>query len=98
LPFLAFHFPQLSLKERTMLGNSQVPDKALLKKINQRVLRAGMSSQSKVTVTIRNGHVTLSGTLQYANQRRTLLRVASSIEGVRSVTDQMQLKTLEKRR
>lgn len=81
-----------------MLGNTQVPDKTLLKKINQRVARAGVGSQSKVTVTIRNGHVTLTGTLQYANQRRPLVRAASSVEGVRSVSDQMQLKAPEKRR
>lgn len=81
-----------------MLGKSQVPDKALLKKINQRVLRAGMGSQCKVAVTIRSGHVTLSGTLQYANQRQSLLKAAHSIEGVRSVSDQLQLKPVEKRR
>ena len=79
-----------------MLGGNQVPDKTLLKKVTQRLLRAG--SQGKVQVTVRNGQVTLSGMLQYANQRRPMVSAAGAIEGVRSVIDQLQLKAQEKRR
>src|SRR3989339_2150669 len=55
-----------------------------------------LSFQSKITVTVRNGHVTLSGTLQYDTQRRSLLNAARGAVGVRNVVDQLQTKPKEK--
>lgn len=71
----------------------QVPDKRVLQKVEQRISRAGLGSHTKVKVAIRNGDVTLSGTLQYETQRRPVLQATRSVEGVRRVMDQLQVKT-----
>ena len=70
----------------------QVPDKQLSQKVQQRLARAGVGSQSAIAVQVRNGDVTLSGSLQYEIQRRSVLHAARSITGVRRVVDQLQLK------
>jgi osmotically-inducible protein OsmY len=66
-----------------------VPDKSIVRKVNQRLCRAGLGSQSKITATVRNGTVTVSGTLQYEIQRRSVLNSARGVAGVRSVVDQL---------
>ena len=68
----------------------RVPDKAIERKVNQRLGRAGLGSQSKVTAVVRNGQVTISGTLQYDTQRRSVLNSARGVQGVRNVVDQLQ--------
>jgi len=70
----------------------QVPDKRVLQKVEQRISRTGLGSHAKIKVTIRNGDVTLSGTLQYETQRRPVLQATRSVEGVRRVVDQLQVK------
>ncbi len=71
---------------------NQVPDKSLIQRITQRLARTGMSSQCSVTVAVRNGTATLSGALQYENQRRAAVTAARGVEGVRSIVDQMTVK------
>ena len=71
------------------LGN-QVPDKSLLKTVNQKLTRKGGGSD-RVTTTVRSGDVTLTGTIRYEHQRRPLLKTAGSVLGVRRVIDQLQL-------
>ncbi len=73
-----------------MFGKNQVPDRDLLKQINQRMARTGTSSQSKVNVSVQQGIVTLTGTLQHAIQRDPILKAVSRVTGVRRVIDQMQ--------
>ena len=75
-----------------MLGN-EVPDNAILQKVNQRVQQTGTGSQSKVTINVRGGEVTVGGTIQYEMQRRNILRAAGSVGGVRRVIDQLQVET-----
>ena len=77
----------------TMFGNEPVADKALLKKINQRLERTGLGSRSRVTVTIRRGQVSLSGNIQYEHQRRPALKAVGSLQGVRGVVDHLQVQS-----
>ncbi len=74
------------------MNNGRVSDKAIAQKIQQRLARTGMSSQTRVTVTVRNGAVTISGNLQYEMQRSHALTAVRGVAGVRQVTDQMQFK------
>jgi osmotically-inducible protein OsmY len=74
-----------------MFGKNQISDKDLLKSINQRMTRTGTASQSKVTVSVQQGNVTLSGILQHAIQRDPILKAVARVTGVRRVVDQMQL-------
>jgi phosphoribosylformylglycinamidine (FGAM) synthase-like enzyme len=73
-----------------MFGKNQVSDRDLLKQINQRLARTGTGSQSKVNVSVQQGNVTLSGTLQHAIQRSPIVKAVSRVTGVRRVVDQMQ--------
>jgi hypothetical protein len=73
-----------------MFGRNQISDRDLLKSINQRLARTGTASQSKVNVSVQQGNVTLTGTLQYAIQRSPIVKAISRVAGVRHVVDLMQ--------
>jgi phosphoribosylformylglycinamidine (FGAM) synthase-like enzyme len=72
-----------------MFGKNQVSDKDLLKQVNQRLARTGTGSQSKVNVSVQQGNVTLTGTLQHAIQRSPIVKAVTRVTGVRRVVDQM---------
>ncbi len=70
-----------------MAFGNQVPDKTLLKAVNKKLMRTGI--QAKITASVKGGYVVLNGSLQYENQRRTVVRAANQVSGVRQVVDQM---------
>jgi len=70
-----------------MLGD-RVPDKRIIQQVNKRLARTGVS-QCKISVSARNGYVTLSGTIQFEYQRKAMIRAAQGVEGVRQVVDQL---------
>lgn len=76
-----------------MLHKGPASDNAILKKVNQRLARASLGSHSRVTAAVRNGQVTLSGSIQYEIQRRPALRAASGVDGVSGVLDQLQVQS-----
>ncbi|MFH1923014.1 MAG: BON domain-containing protein [Planctomycetota bacterium] len=80
-----------------MQRSDQVPDKRLLQKVEQRLSRTGLGTQSKITVLVRHGDVTLSGTLQYDSQRHPVLQAARGVEGVRQIVDQLRVKAASKK-
>jgi osmotically-inducible protein OsmY len=71
----------------TMVLGKQIPDSTLLKEINKKLLRTGI--QAKITASVKGGYVVLTGALQYENQRRTIMRAANQVSGIRQVMDQM---------
>lgn len=73
-----------------MFGKN-VSDKDLLRTINQRLSRAGAASQARVTASVQQGNVTVSGNLQYSHQRGAIIKAIERIAGVRRVNDQLQL-------
>ncbi len=75
-----------------MQRSGQVPDKQLSQKVQQRLSRAGVGSQSTISVQVRNGDVTLSGSLQYETQRRSVIHAARGVAGVRQVVDRLKAK------
>jgi osmotically-inducible protein OsmY len=76
---------------RNMFGKNVVTDKDLLRTVNQRLSRAGAASSTRVTVTIQQGNVTLTGNLQYPYQRAPIVKSVERITGVRRVIDQLRL-------
>ena len=74
-----------------MLHQGSASDKAILKKVNQHLARMSFGSHSRVNAAISNGQVTLSGNIQYENQRRPAMKAVASVEGVRIVLDQLQI-------
>jgi osmotically-inducible protein OsmY len=78
------------------LGN-QVPDKNLLKSVNQKLIQRSGGSGSKVTASVVSGTVTLTGTLAQEYQRKTIISSMQQVSGVRRVVDQMQVAPPRKR-
>ena len=72
------------------------PDKAVLQKVNKNLSRLG-GAQGKILASISRGDVTLSGTIQFEMQRASIMRVTSSVPGVRRIVDQMKIKPKERR-
>ena len=81
-----------------MLRNEHVPDKTILQQVNQRLARASLGSGSRVSVTVSNGQVTLSGGIQYETQRRPAVRAVDGVDGVRGVADQLQVQSIDRDR
>ncbi len=75
-----------------MFGGNQAADNVLLKTVNQRLQRGGGGSQSRISATVSQGSVTLTGNLQYDAQRSPLLKSVARIAGVRRVIDQLRVK------
>jgi osmotically-inducible protein OsmY len=78
-----------------MFGREKVPDKTILKDVNKRLARTGMGARCRVTATIRGGQVTLSGQMQYENQRRPIVQAVNRAGGIRGVIDQMTVVSRE---
>ena len=69
----------------------KVPDSSILKKVNENLQRTGSGGQAKIQAGVRNGEVTLSGSLQYEMQRSSMMKAANSVAGVRRVIDKMSV-------
>jgi hypothetical protein len=77
-------------RTKIMLDRNTTSDKELLKSVNRRLERSGMG-RARVAATVQRGIVTISGLLQFENQRRPLTQAVRSIAGVRSIVDQLRL-------
>ncbi len=74
-----------------MAKGPKVKDEVLQQKVAVQLTKKGIRPPCRVTVSVRNGVVTLSGTLQYELQRKTAIKAAQEVPGVRQVIDQMQV-------
>jgi len=66
---------------------NKVSDKDLIKTINKRLVR--ISAPPKVIAEVCRGTVTLTGQLKYENQRKQIVKAASSSQGVLQVIDRL---------
>jgi len=67
---------------------NQVPDKDLSKSIHKRLVRLG--APTKVMAEVSRGVITMTGQLQYENQRTPILKAVNSTQGVQQVIDQLR--------
>jgi osmotically-inducible protein OsmY len=74
-----------------MLHRKSIPDKTILRDVHRRLAKTGIGSRYQVVATVRGGQVTLTGQLQYANQRRPIVQAVSRVDGIRGVVDQITL-------
>ena len=74
-----------------MLGRTEVPDRDLLRTVNQRLSRMGSGAESRLSASVDHGTVTLSGMLPYENQHTPIVRAVSNIPGVHRVIDQLHI-------
>lgn len=72
-------------------------DRAIAQQVSQRLAMKGIRSPCKVEVQSKNGEVTLSGNIQFAYQRATVMQAASTATGVRRVVDHLTVKAPAKR-
>lgn len=73
-----------------------VPDRTITQQVLNKLVGRGISSPCHVAVTTQNGDVTLSGTVQFAHQKGTAVRLATVISGVRRVIDRLIVKAAVK--
>ena len=68
-----------------------VPDNRILRSAERQLASRGVRPPSRVVVNCNNGTVTLTGTIQYEHQRHTAVQAVQTVEGVRSVNDQLRV-------
>jgi hypothetical protein len=74
-----------------MFGNDKASDDKLQKAVDQRLMRGGAGSQSRITARVSQGNVTVTGNLQYEAQRSPLVKNIARVAGVRRVIDQLKI-------
>ncbi len=80
-------------------------DRLILQRVNHQLSSRGIRNPCHVEASIKNGDVTLGGTIQYEHQRRAAVQAATGatgvngvngVNGVKRVTDQMRVKPVVK--
>jgi osmotically-inducible protein OsmY len=74
-----------------MFDTLQSADPTISRKVSELLSSRGMRSPCRIVVATKKGKVTLSGAIQYEQQRRIVVKAAGSIAGVQSVQDQMRV-------
>lgn len=72
-------------------------DGRITQHVNNKLAARGLRSPCHLTVQTNNGQVTLSGSVQYAYQKRAAMRAITGIGGVRRVVDQLIVQPAVKR-
>jgi osmotically-inducible protein OsmY len=79
------------------MERKQVPDNQLNRLVTQKLSQRSAGSGARVSATVANGYVTISGTVEHEYERRPLVNAISSLSGVRRVVDQITLAPKKKR-
>jgi hypothetical protein len=80
-----------------MHRTSAKDDQKICMMVMNKLAARGIRAPCSVSVTARNGEVTLTGVVVQAHQKSSAVHVASGIEGVKRVYDQMVVKAAAKR-
>lgn len=75
------------------MTGTPLSDRQVTQNVTNRLANRGVRSPCNVSVQVRNGEVTLSGTVQFAHQKTAAVQAASSADGVRRVFDRTTVKT-----
>jgi osmotically-inducible protein OsmY len=76
------------------IGN-RIPDRTLLTNVQSRLSKK-CSTSPKVSVDVRSGEATLTGTIKNEVERKQILRCISSVEGVSRVIDRIKVEIRKK--
>ena len=71
----------------------KVSDATISQNASRHLSNRGMQSPCHINVTVRKGYVTLSGTIQYEYQRLAAIHAIRGVDGVRNVTDNLQVQS-----
>lgn len=80
-----------------MHHSSAKDDQKLCMMVTNKLAARGIRSPCAVSVSARNGEITLSGTVVQAHQKNAASHAASTIEGVKRVNDNLVVKAAAKR-
>jgi len=69
-----------------------VQDKTITRQVQGKIAGRGLGSPCRIAVETIKGEVTLSGTVQYAQQKTTAVQAATGISGVRRIVDRLVVK------
>jgi osmotically-inducible protein OsmY len=72
-------------------------DRRLLQRVTQQLTTRGIRNPCHVDAAVKNGDVTLTGTIQYEHQRKAAMQAATGVTGVKRVSDRMTVKPAVKR-
>ncbi len=72
-----------------MYHKPKVPDRQILQKVTTQLPARGIRPPCNVRVNVRNGTVTLSGTIEFEMQRKAAVHAATGVNGVQRVVDQL---------
>jgi osmotically-inducible protein OsmY len=82
--------------EEFPMSDEKGADRLILQRVGHQLMTRGIRAPCRVETQVKNGDVTLRGTIQYEHQRRAALQAASGVNGVRRVTDQLLVKPVVK--
>jgi osmotically-inducible protein OsmY len=74
-----------------MFDHLHSSDPTISRKVGEELSNRGMRAPCHIIVETAKGNVTLSGMIQYEQQRRIAVKAAASIAGVHNVQDRMQV-------
>jgi osmotically-inducible protein OsmY len=74
-----------------MIARTSLKDRLLNQKVMQQLSNRGVRLPCEVVATVADGSVTLSGQIEHEYQRRSAIRAAQNIAGVKRVTDQLRV-------
>jgi osmotically-inducible protein OsmY len=72
--------------------NTPIQDKTINRQVQGKIAGRGLVSPCRIMVATLKGEVTLSGTVQHAQQKSTAVQAAMTIAGVRRVVDRLIVK------
>jgi osmotically-inducible protein OsmY len=76
--------------------NTPIQDKTITRQVQGKIAGRGLGPPCRISVDTTKGEVTLTGTVQYAQQKQTAVQATSGISGIRRVIDRLTVKTVAK--
>ncbi len=73
-----------------------VQDKTITRQVQGKLAGRGLGSPCRIAVETIKGEVTLTGNVQYAQQKTNAVQAISGLSGVRRVIDRLIVKTVAK--
>lgn len=73
-----------------------VQDRTITRQVQGKIAGRGLGAPCRITVDTIKGEVTLSGTVQYQQQKQTATQASMGISGVKRVVDRLTVKNVPK--
>ncbi len=74
------------------MSGTPVQDKNITRQVQGKIASRGLGSPCRINVETLKGEVTLTGTVQYSQQKSTAIQAATGIAGVRRIVDRLVVK------